>query len=569
VDDRLARLEAAVAALDQEVAELRARVARVDGGAAARPDTGFVTTLLDPQVNASAVQRWLALTGRTLVILGGAYLLRALTDAQVLPTRTGVALGLAYGAPWLLLASRAGSRGAQLDAFCYGLATALIGFPLVWEATYRFGVLSTPQSAMLLGILTAGALVLSAARGLQSLAWIVVFGALAAAFTLAIATSGWIDYTVLVIAIGLATLWLGYTREWLLLRWPAAAVAHLMLFIVTGRAAAAGSTRSVLVVQGFMLIGYLGSFALRTLVRNRVVIPFEVAQSIGVLITAFGGALFLIHSIGANVAPVAIGSLVLAAAVYVVAFGFVAHRRHQLNFLFYSLLALVLAVTGLALSAGAAAGTVVYAVCAVAAASSAVRARQPVLVLHAVIFAIAASVASGLLAGATMAIARPPAEWLPIGLLAVMSLAVASAVVAFPYLVPANAWGYLVRVPRAFLLWLLAWFYIGVATAVAVSLLAGAGGPEAPLVPTIRTTVLVGAIMLVASAGRREQWREVGWLTYPLLVLTGLKILFVDFPQGRPSTLFVALGLYGLALIFTPRLLRRESGGAPAPTPTM
>jgi len=226
-------------------------------------------------------------------------------------------------------------------------------------------------------------------------------------------------------------------------------------------------------------------------------------------------------------------------------------------------------VTGLALSAGAAAGTVVYAVCAVAAASSAVRARQPVLVLHAVIFAIAASVASGLLGGATMAIARPPAEWLPIGLLAVMSLAVASAVVAFPYLVPANAWGYLVRVPRAFLLWLLAWCYIGVATAVAVSALAGAGGPEAPLVSTIRTTVLVGAIMLVASAGRREQWREVGWLTYPLLVLTGLKILFVDFPQGRPSTLFVALGLYGLALIFTPRLLRRESGGAPAPTPTM
>jgi hypothetical protein len=49
-------------------------------------------------------------------------------------------------------------------------------------------------------------------------------------------------------------------------------------------------------------------------------------------------------------------------------------------------------------------------------------------------------------------------------------------------------------------------------------------------------------------------------------VLTGLKILFVDFPQGRPSTLFVALGLYGVALILTPRLSKREGGVAPAPT---
>ena len=188
MDDRLARLEAAVASLNREVEELRVRLARVDGAGAAYADTGLVTPLLDPQVDAGAVQHWLALTGRTLVILGGAYLLRALTDAQVLPARTGVALGLLYGAPWLLLASRAGSRGAQLDAFCHGLATALIGFPLVWEATYRFGVLSPAQSAVLLGVLTGGAFILAAARGLQSLAWIVMFGALAAAFARACTT---------------------------------------------------------------------------------------------------------------------------------------------------------------------------------------------------------------------------------------------------------------------------------------------------------------------------------------------------------------------------------------------
>jgi hypothetical protein len=558
VDDRIARLEAAVAALGQEVAELRGRVARADGGATGKADPGLVTALLDPQVNAGAVQRWLALAGRTLVILGGAYLLRAMTDAQVVPASTGVALGLAYGAPWLLLASRAGSRGAQLDAFCYALSTALIGFPLVWEATYRFGVLSPPQSAMLLGVLTAGALVLSAARGLQSLAWIVMCGALGAAFTLAIATGAWTAYTVLVIAVGLATLWLGYTREWILLRWPAAAAAHLMLFIVTGRAAVGGAPRLVLVVQAFMLVGYLGSFALRTLVRNREVIPFEVLQSIGVLVSAFGGALFVIHASGANAVPVAVASMILGVSIYIVAFGFVARRRHEKNFLFYSLLALVLTMTGSALWLGPAMASLVWGGCGLAAAMIAVVRRGPVLVLHAVIYVTGGAIASGLLTSATVAIARPPGEWLPLPETALVALILVTLVAVLPYQASPKPWEYLVRVPRALLFWLLTWMIVGVATLAAVG---AAGVVEPPLLSTIRTTVLVAATLAVARAGRGEQFREAGWLMYPLLVLTGLKILFVDFPHGRPSTLFVALALYGVTLIASPRLRSPSVGG--------
>jgi uncharacterized membrane protein len=306
----------------------------------------------------------------------------------------------------------------------------------------------------------------------------------------------------------------------------------------------------VLVVQALMLVAYLGSFALRTLVRDRLVIPFEVLQSVGVLVSAFGGALFLIRASGANVLPVAIGSVAIAGAVYVVAFGFVAQRRHQRNFLFYSLLALVLAVTGVAVGAHAAMGSVVFGACALAAAIGATRRRQPVLVLHAVAYAVAASAASGLLAGATIAIARPPAEWVPIDGLALAALAAALAVLAPPYRVPHDAWQYLVRVPRALLLWLLTWIGIGVATVAAARLLPGETAD--PLLGTIRTSVLVAA----SIGGRRERWREAGWLMYPLLVITGLKILFVDFPQGKPATLFAALAFYGVALIVGPRVAR-------------
>ena len=460
-----------------------------------------------------------------------------------------------------MLASRASGRGAHLVAFCHGLATALIGFPLVWEATYRFGVLSPGQSALLLAVLTAVALVLSAVRELQSLAWIVVLGALAAAFTLAVATAAWFEYTVLAIAIGLASLWLGYTREWILLRWPAAVAGHLMLVVLTGRAAAGGGARAALLAQAVMLIAYLGSFALRTLVRNRTVVPFEVVQSVGVLASAFGGALFLIHAQGASVLPVAVASLVLGTAVYVVAFSFVAHRRHEKNVLFYSLLGLVLTATGIALIGGTSVAAIVYGSCALAAAVAASRRPQPVLVLHGVIYATAAAIVSGLALAATIAIARPPAEWLSMGPLAIPSLAVATIVAALPFRAVADAWQYLARVPRAFLFWLLAWMYVGVTSAAGVQLLARAG-EELTLLPTVRTIVLVAVALAAAWIGRGEQWRETGWLTYPLLVLTGLKILFVDFPQGRPSTLFLALACYGVALIVAPRLARRAASDA-------
>ena len=129
------------------------------------------------------------------------------------------------------------------------------------------------------------------------------------------------------------TLWLGYTRNWTILRWPAAAIANTMLLILTGRASASGEVNETLIVQLLMLAGYLGSFAIRTLLIGRRVIPFEVVQSIGVLVIAYGGAIALIRSTGSNVA-VGAASVALATAGYLVAFAFVDRRRHVRNFSF-------------------------------------------------------------------------------------------------------------------------------------------------------------------------------------------------------------------------------------------
>ena len=78
------------------------------------------------------------------------------------------------------------------------------------------------------------------------------------------------------------------------------------------------------------------------------------------------------------------------------------------------------------------------------------------------------------------------------------------------------------------------------------------------ILATVRTVVIAGTAVLLAALGRRPGLAELTWLAYPLLVLGGIKLLAQDLPQGRPATLVIGFVAYGIALILTPRLLRRH-----------
>lgn len=560
--DRIVDLECRVAYLTDQVTGLEQRLAVVEGREPTRADEPRASDTLAPIVSfgRAPVQQWLGIAGRTLVVLGGAYLLRALTGSHVLSAQAGVGLGILYGAPWLLLASRAAAHDSQVDAFAHALTASLIGYPLVWEATLRFNVISPEQSAALLGGLTAAALVLSSMRKLQGLAWVVTIGALLSAAGLALATESWAAYTVLAIGIGLATLWLGDTQDWTMLRWPAAATANLMLLIVTGRAAGAGAVPAALAVQLLMLVGYLGSFAVRTLFIGREVIPFEVTQSVAVLAVGFGGAISLVRATGSNVVLIGLASLVLAAAGYIVAFTFVERHRHVKNFFFYTLLAQLFAIVGIGLCAGADTGSLIYSAVAIACAAIARRSRRLTLALQATVYALVAALGSGLVATAIRALLAPGSGVSATPTAAsVLALAALAIVTFLPVPRPVESWGIFANVPRVVLLTAFVSTAIGVAIALAVIALPGTAPVDGSVLATLRTAVLVTATLAVARAARHEHGREAGWLVYPLLVVTGLKLMLADFPQGRPDTLFAALALYGVALIVAPRMLRTLS----------
>lgn len=557
MEDRLARLESRVAYLSDRVASLEQRLERVEGRPPAEIFAPPDRPLFAPSGDAERirVQYLLGLAGRTLVVLGGAYLLRALTESRFLTASAGVALGILYGAPWLFLASRAAARRAQLDAFVHALTAALIGYPLVWEATLRFDVASAPQSAALLGVLTTGAFVLSWARSLHGLAWVAMIGTMISAVGLAIGTGDWIAYTVVAIGVGVATLWLGYTRDWTILRWPAAGIADAMLLMVTARSAVHGQVSMALAVQMVMLAAYLGSFAIRTLFIGRPVIPFEVAQSIGVLLVAFGGAISLIRGSGSNIVVVGVASLVLAVLGYIVAFSFVDRHRHQRNFFFYAEVAQLFALVGIVLCAGSAAGSIVYSFAAVASAALARNRGRLTLALQGALYATAAAIASGLIERSTTALlsATMDPSFPPFAtILALISLGIVAFVGVRK---PTESAAVFASVLRVLSLGVFVWTAAGLSIAILMAAAPGGEHVGASSLATIRTGVLVIATLALAF-GARYGARETGWLVYPLLFVTGVKVVAVDFPQGHPQTLFAALALYGIALSAAPRMLR-------------
>jgi hypothetical protein len=554
MDERVDRLESVVAILTDRVTDLERRLQAFEGGWAGAPGathTEMVTEAADA-FDRVPVQQWLALAGRIFLVLGGAYLLRALTDSGVLPAHTGVTLGLLYGAPWLALAARAGARGASLDAFCHALATALIGYPLVWEATIRFGVIGTDQSAALLGALTAAALVLAAVTHLQGLAWVVTGGALVSALTLAMATRDWHSYTLLAVALGIGTLWLAYLREWGVC-WLAALGLNFMLLVAAGRAAASGTVDIPLMLLLLTFAGYVGSAAGRNLSRHRLT-PFDIAQSATVTVLALGGSLLLLRGTpGTTIAGiVALGLGLLA---YGGSFLVPQLRRDAITFFFWALFALVLASTGAAICCGAGLASGLYAVTAVALTLGARRHPSLTLTVHASAYAMMAAVASGLLGIATMALVRPPAMgWslpdVPDGL-ALIALAV---LVVTP--VGRNVSTRGATIPRVIVVSTLLWISMGVSVLVAADAVGNPARMSPSALATLRTAVLVLATLVLAHVERYESGREAGWLMYPLLIVTGLKLVFFDLPLGTPQTLFAALALYGFALIAAPRMAR-------------
>jgi len=560
MDDRLSRIEASIRDLDRRLQALE-RGDRFAGAAALEEPDEPVAPLVRRETATEAI----TLTGRTLVALGGAYLLRALSDSRVLPLAAGVALAFAYAALWLAAADRDGARGRRTSASFHALVTGLVAFPLVWEATARFAILDTLSSATALTAATLGMIAVAVHRRIQTIAWLALSLALPTTIALIASTGAPLLYTVCLVVFGVATLWVGYAWDWTWLRWPAALFADVAVLTLAVRASGSGASAvvepplQVVAIQMLLLNGYLGSVAIRTIVRARDVIVFEVVQTAAALAVGFGGAVYVAQRSGSGVAALALLNLAFGIACYAVAFFFV--RERPRNFSFYSTLALVLLITSGRLLLSPLWLTLAFDALAIACTGTAARVGRVALMGHAAMYLAAAGVASHLWSSAAQALVGPAvSSWTPIEAPAIVTLAVLAACWWWPTTghdtLRPHEWA-----PRVMIAVLLVASAAGWMVSVATPLLAGepGQGADSGVIATIRTAALAIAAVALGRFGRDARFRESLWLVYPLLAAGGLKLLVEDFPQSKPATLFLALALYGGALIIAPRLTHRRA----------
>jgi hypothetical protein len=571
VDDHVVRLESTVAQLRLAVQSLQQRVDALEASRAGIAD-GALAEAARPEPKPADVARTrrdpydpivvLSLIGRLFLVLAGGFFLRAMTEAGVLAAPVGVGLAFVYAFAWLYLTDRSSRSGQSSSTLFHALGAAMVAFPLLVEATTRFQVIGVAGSVLGLVLLTTAFLFVAARRRLHAVAWLTVVAALLTSIVLALKTGVAPPFALYLIALGVTTLWLAYSYGWTAIRWPVALAADLAVVGLTLRVLAPGQSGTVRVVMFLqvMLVGaYLGSIAVRTLLRDRNVTLFEATQSVLALVAGFGGAILLTRSTATLPVLMGVASIVMGAACYALAFRFVGrHEGHERNVHFYAALALVLVLAGLALDLSAQWLGAVSAAFAVLAVAGWSRYGRLYLLLHGVAYVLASGISSHALGYGAWALFANPQHWV-VPSAAMEIMVVAAALAAWlaarrPHPdggMPASGMRLVIVVT---LVWAAAGCITGLLAPMASRL--ADGTVDLGALATVRTGVLAVAALLVAWVGRRAGFREWVWLVYPLLVLIGLKMVAQDFKYSRPATLFIALAFYGIALIVAPRLRR-------------
>ena len=563
MEDRVAELELRLAAVEQRLSKLEGPV----------PDTpASDESDVAPALGDGFLSNASTLIGRVLLIFGGAYLLRAITEFQFVPTAIGISLGAAYALFWLFMAYRKGGDTSQrASTLFYGGASILLALPLLVEAAGRFELLSGLQGVIALTVFCALAFFVAVSRDLRILGWLITAGGIVTAFVVLNVTRSAAPVSVFLIVLGLGALWAGYLRQWKGPRWLGAFGADagvLTLALLSTSDQWTVEPLSAFLLGAVLLVTYLLSFALHSHIRGQDVGVFEAVQALLAV-----GVAFLTASLASRAGQLAMGqvgalSLVLAACAYALAFGTQTRAARGRNFFFYSSLGLALLVVGSALVMSPAIAAAAWSLLALAMAWFSGRYERVALSLQCTFLLLAAGVSSGILATGLQALAGDAlASWPP---LVPWHLIIALTTVAclfIPVAQHSDRWGVLAGLPQLIVLALSVWEVGGLMVVYVAPVLAGAGTPEANLavLAALRTAVLSAASVTLALSSRFKRWPEARWLVYPVLVLVGVKLFLEDFPNGQPASLFVALALVGSSLILVAKLLgRNNESGSPS-----
>ena len=533
--------------LIQTVDDLRRRVAALERQSTPAPASAAQPVEF-PGPPADLSTGLLAALGRLLLGIAGAYLLRAITEAALLPQLAGTIAGLLYAGAWLVSAAGIRSANRLIVAF-QALTAALIAGPLLWEAAVRFHSLTAEAAAAALALFIVLGQVVAWRRDLSAVAGVAAGAGAATALVLIIATLNPVPFAIALLIAAAVIEYGAFRDRALALRWVIALAvdfcAFLLMYVATRpqglpEGYAAVPIPTLIAIQITLMAIYLASTVTRTLVRRLPIAWFEVAQLAIAITLAIGCGLRVAHGAGV----IAMGAACLAAGAFGYFAAFANRSISRRNFHAYATFAALLVSIGSILALSPLPRTVLWSVLALIGIAFGERTRGNTLRTHGALYLVAASFLSGLLA-----------YWPPVTTSTI--LCASSAVIAYGLVLRLRKARLLLwteRVSASILAALVCWSTMGL---IMGSLIGVRFDPL--LVSTLRTAWVAVVAIALAWCGRRWNLKELVWILYPWMMFGALKLFAEDFRLGRPATLFVSLLLYGGTLIALPRLLRRAT----------
>lgn len=518
----------------------------------------------------------LSVCGRGFLVLGGAFLLRALVEEGAIAALPGVGFGLLYAVVWLAAGERAARRGLRLSAAAHGVTAMVIALPLVVEAAVRFAVVGPAAAVGLLAAITGGAGSIAWRHRQRSLHWAVVVGSLAAALALFIGAGAHLAATSFVLVLAVAAAVAGRRLGWTGPRWLVAAVADLLTMVsiqaVTDPGGGAELYADLMpgAVVGLAIglaVAYLAPLAVSILLGDPRVDGFDLVQIPVALLIGVGGTALVVRATAFGGSIVGGLCVLLGALCYGSAFAVVDRRLgRDRTFFFVTGLGLALVLGGVLLPMSGSSAALVWGLIGLVLAALGGVHDRITLRAHAAVLLVAAALASSLPRAVRHAFGAgrgPTLEpWLAGGAGGVLALLVAGyAVLAVADRRRDSPWT--ARLPRLAIL-LAAVAGLGAALVTVLVVAWPEPGPGATVLAAVRSVILAGTAVALAAASRHTAARELGWLVYPLLAVTAARLLFADLRSGTAASLMVAFVACGAALLLAPRLLRRS---APASSP--
>ena len=511
----------------------------------------------------------LPVVGRALLGIAGAYLLRALTEFGTLPHGVGVTLGVLYAALWLVFAARApAERTLVVTMHC--LTSVCVLAPLLWEATLRFGVLSTRSTAAVLVLFSLFGLAISWRKNLSIIAWATTLAGMGTAAALLVGTRDVVPFTLALLAIAAAIEFSACCDHWVGERWIAALLVDLSVLLLTYLVVRRGGVpdgyaplrpAAVVAIQIALLIVYLASTAVRTLFRGLSFTAFEVLQTVAAFLLCLGGALRIAQGGRTAFWVTGAATLLSGAFCYAVSFALLERREgSQRSFYTYSTYALLLVLTGSTILLSGAALAAAWSLLALLCLWLGGRFGRSTVRLHGALYLLLLSVVSGVFSEAVSNLLGAMSGWGHPDLAGLVSAG--AVLLCYPLVVHTARPDKVHWVERLSVLLVavnLAWTMALLLAALPYIAWGAFEGPgKASLIATSQTGLLTLLSVALAWTGRRCQRPELVWLVFPLMLLTGYRILVHDFRLEHTLALFLSLLLYGGALVLLPRILAKD-----------